>query len=122
MKRKMTVLLSGTLLVVGMFMANSIADIAHYYTRTRTRVGSLTNNSGYYRTGYFIPNHDGGIAQIQICNYSGSFVYMWDSYPEYPQNTDSFSCPMPSGSTRSVFVKPAIDGQYIWGDIEYYMG
>ena len=36
MKRKMTVLLSGTLLVVGMFMANSIADIAHYYTRTRS--------------------------------------------------------------------------------------
>ena len=119
MRKKIAVLFTWMLLVIGIVVETSYAESASYYTIARIPVCSVTNTQNYVKTAEFRPIHGGGIAQIQICNASGTIVLLSDTYPEYPQNHGTFQCSVPTYTTRRAYVKSLIDGQYVWGSIVY---
>ena len=115
MKRKMIVLCATVMLVVGMVSVNSFA----YNVTTRQKIGSIYNGNNYSRTAYGILHPSGGVAELQLCSYSGGTVYARGTYPANPINPNRTRCSIPSYGYRYVFVEPLPNGSQAWGSEEY---
>lgn len=118
MKRKWLILITMMLLIVGVFAMNSFAsDSTYYSTTSREKVGTILNPSDSYDIAYGILYPDGGIAELQLCNYYGDIIYAYDIYPTNPVNPNHTTCYIGSYGARYVYVDPITD--QIWGTAEY---
>lgn len=81
MKRKLIVLATVVLLVVGMGATNLFA----YSTSTTQSIGNVHNGTAYNKIAYGHLNASVGVAELQIRKSNGDIVAS-DVYPAYPQN------------------------------------
>lgn len=118
MKRKWLILITMMLLIVGVFAMNSFAsDSTYYSTTSREKVGTILNPSDSYDIAYGILYPDGGIAELQLCDSYGIYIYADDTYPANPVNPNHTTCYIGSYGIRTVYVNPITD--QIWGTAEY---
>ena len=119
MRRKMFILLTAVLLVAGMSMVTVLASTmsGSYSTTTRQKIGTAYNSSGTVKTayGHLYPGATSPAAVLQICNSNGTQVKETGTYSASSPNPNDTTCPIQSGETLSFYVKPVVNGQYVWG-------
>lgn len=118
MRRKIIILITAMLLVIGMTAVTAFAGTmsGSYSTSNRQKVGTAYNSSGEYKTayGHLYPGATSPAAVLQICNANGSVVKASRTYAASTSSSDT-TCPIAPGETLSFYVKPLIDDQYVWG-------
>lgn len=119
MRRKIIILITAMLLVIGMTAVTAFAGTmsGSYSTSTRQKVGTAYNSSGEYKTayGHLYPGATSPAAVLQICNANGTVVKASRTYSASSPNPNDTTCQIAPGETLSFYVKPVIDGQYVWG-------
>ncbi len=106
MKRKLIVLATVALLVVGMVATNLFA----YSTTTTQFIGSVYNESLYPKIAYGRLNASTGVAELQIRNANGTVVAS-DVYPAYPQNQDYTEADCQGYTTKYFYVRSVTGAQ-----------
>lgn len=117
MCKKLFILMMVMTLVVCIFAFGASA----YNTTSRERLGDVNNVSSGTLMVWGILYPDGGTAELQICDYSGEYVYKTGTYPTYPTNPNATSCSIPSGAKRSLYANSP-SGSQVWGRSNYGMG
>lgn len=118
MRRKIIILITAMLLVIGMTAVTAFAGTmsGSYSTSTRQKVGTAYNSSGEYKTayGHLYPGATSPAAVLQICNANGTLVKASGTYSASTSSSDT-TCPIAPGETLSFYVRPVVNDQYVWG-------
>ena len=122
MRRKIIVLITATILVVGMAVETALAaDRAAQrfqvsYSTTGTQLlKSITGSSGTETGGRLSPGTASNAAKLQIWNANGSQCFDEETYVPYPVNPNTVDYTFTNSTTVRYKVRPVIDNQYIWG-------
>lgn len=124
MRRKIVVLITATILVVGMAVETALAaDRAaqrfhvNYSTTGTQLLKSITGSSGTETGGCLSPGTASNAAKLQIWNANGSQLIDEQIYVPYPQNPNSVEYTFTSilDTTVKFKVRPVFSGEYIWG-------
>lgn len=114
MKRKLIVLFTVVLLVVGTVATNLFA-----YSTTTTQYLGYVHNTHISQTkkAYGRLNASGGVAEMQIRNSNGTTLAS-KTYPAYPYNNEYVETSCPPYVYR-YFYAVALNGEQAWGSQEY---
>lgn len=109
MKRKVILLLTAIMLVLGNVMMNVFA----YNTSSQDYIGYKYNNSSQDKTAYIYLTPSGGVAKAQIRDYDDNILasQVYPVYPPNPHNTEA-NCP---GYKSRYFYVLSVDGNQAWG-------
>lgn len=124
MRRKIIVLITAMMLVVGMVAATSLAG-----TKTKVQYGTTTaqlikkyTNSGTSKTiyGHLSPAATSPAAYLTIWDSYESVIRDREMYFAYPPNTNNVSYVMGAYETVKLIVTPVSSGYYVWGEAEWW--
>ncbi len=122
MRRKIIVLITATILVIGMAVETALAaDRAaqryevDYSTIGTTTVKSIPDSSGTNTSGRLSPGPTSNAAKLRVWNSSGTQWFDEETYVPYPVNPNTVNYTFTYSTTVRYKVCPVIDNQYIWG-------
>lgn len=122
MRRKIIVLITAAILVIGMAVETALAaDRAaqrfevDYSTIGITTVKPITASSGINTSGRLSPGPTSNAAKLQVWNANGSQCLDEETYVPYPVNPNTVDYTFTNSTTVRYKVRPVIDNQYIWG-------
>ena len=122
MRRKIVVLITATILVVGMAVETALAadraarryDVSYSTTGTQT-VKSITASSGTNTTGHLSPGVASNAVKLLVWDVNQNQCCDEQTYVPYPVNPNTVNYTFSNSATVKYKVRPVIDNQYIWG-------
>jgi len=122
MRRKIIVLITATILVIGMAVETALAadraaqryEVDYSTTGTQT-VKAILSSSGTVTTGRLSPGVASNAAKLRVWNSSGTQWFDEEIYVPYPVNPNTVNYTFTYSTTVRYKVCPVIDNQYIWG-------